>query len=164
MADLANLIPEALFPVSMEISLGNGTATDYVNVGKSEMAWIVVHAYVAAAAAIVLTPQKAYTAAGGGATALTVDVPIWSSIAVAGASAALTRQTDGVAYTTAATAGDHIVIFQIDPASLGAHATLGGYKYLGGTYVGLVADYVSVVCWLKPTYQSKVANLDNFLT
>lgn len=166
MADLANLIPEALFPNSMEISLGNGVATDYINVGKAEMAWIVVHAYVAAAAAIVLTPQKAYAAAGTGATALTVNVPIWAGIKIAGASDALVRQTDGVAYTTAATAGDHIVVFQIDPATLGYEATvpsLGAYKYLGGTYVGLVGDYISVMCWLKPRYNSRVASQPSYI-
>lgn len=167
MADLANLIPEALFPVSMENALGNGVSCDWVNAGKSEMAWIVIHAYVAAAAAVVCTPLKAYAAAGTGSTALTVNVPIWSSISIAGASAALTRQTDAVNYTTAATAGDHIIIFQIDPATLGYEATvptLGAYKYLSATAVGLVADYVSVVCWLKPSYNAKTANMENFLT
>jgi len=167
MADIANLIPEALFPVSMENSLGNGVTCDWINVGKSKMAWIVIHAYVAAAAAVVCTPLKAYAAAGTGGTALTVTVPIWAGINIAGASAALTRQTDALNYTTAATAGDHIIVFQIDPAYLGYEATvpsLGAYKYLGATVVGLVADYISVVCWLLPDYAGRVANMENFLT
>jgi hypothetical protein len=166
MADLANLIPEALFPVSMAApQLGNGITSDYINVSLAQMAWIVVHARVAANAAIVLTPLKAYAAAGTGATALTVAVPIWAGI-ITTASNVLTRQTDGVAYTTPATAGDHICIFQIDPATLGYEATvpsLGAYKYLGGTYVALVADYVGVTMWIKPRYDSKVANQPNYL-
>lgn len=166
MADLANLIPEVLFPLSMGgPALGNGVTCDWLNVAKCEMAWIVVHTRIAGATDTICTPLKAYAAAGTGSTALTVNVPIWAGI-VTTASNVLTRQADGVAYTTPATAGDHIVIFQIDPATLGWEATvpsLGQYKYLSATTVGEAADYTSVVLWVRGTYEGKVANTENYL-
>ena len=154
MSDLANLIPEGLIPVPIGVSLGNAFACDWVNVGLAEMAWIVVSGSKIAAAAITCTPQKAYNAAGGGATALTVNVPIWAGLTIAGVpTPKMTRQTDALLYVTAATAGVHTVVFQIDPASLGVEATgLGPYNFIGGTYVSLVADALSVVCYMVPRY------------
>jgi hypothetical protein len=156
MSDLANLIPEALVPQSIDISLGNTIACDWINVGKSQMCFIVVHAYIAAAAAIVCTPQKAYAAAGTGAAALTINVPIWYGIKIAGVDTPmLTRAADAVNYTSGATAGDHIIVFQIDPASLGAEGStpsLGPYNFIGGTFVSLAGDYVSVMAYLVPRY------------
>jgi len=156
MSDLGNLIPEALNPQSIDIGLGNGITCDWINVGLSEMCYIVVHAYVVGAFAVVCTPQKAYAAAGTGATALTVNVPIWAGIKIAGVDTPkLTREADGVAYSTDATIGDHVVVFQIDPASLGVEATvpsLGPYNFIGGTFVGAVGDYVSVMAYLVPRY------------
>ena len=156
MSDLANLIPERLIPVPIGVSLGNAFACDWVNVGLAEMAWIVVSGSKIAAASIVATPQKAYNAAGGGATALTVNVPIWAGLTIAGVpTPKLTRAADGVVCTTAATAGVHTIVFQIDPATLGAEASvpsLGPYNFIGGTYVSLVADALSVVCYILPRY------------
>jgi len=156
MSDLANLIPEGLIPVPIGVSLGNAFACDWVNVGLAEMAWIVVSGSKIAAASIVCTPQKAYAAAGTGATALTVNVPIWAGLTIAGVpTPKMTRQADAVNYTTAATAGVHTVVFQIDPASLGVEGStpsLGPYNFIGGTYVSLVADALSVVCYMVPRY------------
>ena len=166
MSDIANLIPEGLFPVSLGgPALGNGVTCDWVNLSLAEMAWIVVHTRIAGATDTICTPLKAYAAAGTGTTALTVNVPIWAGI-ITTASNKLTRQADGVAYTTAATAGDHIVIFQIDPATLGYEATvpsLGAYKYIGGTFVGEAADYTSVMCWILPRYASKVSTQQSYI-
>lgn len=170
MADLhSNIIPESLYPVSGEVSVGNAVACDYVNVGKAEMAWIVIHAVAAGATDFVCTPMRAYTAAGGGAAVIVNTVPIWYGITIAGVpTPVLTRvAVDAVNYTTGATAGDHIVIFQIDPAGLGYEATvpsLGAYKYINCLVVGEAADYVSVMFWIKPHYGSRPASMRSFIT
>jgi hypothetical protein len=149
-------MPEGLIPLTVgEPRLGNSAITEYVNVSEAEMVWIDCFATVAAAAAIVCTPLKAYAAAGTGSAVLGFNCPIWAGTAVAGAALTLTQQTDAANYTTAATAGVHRVIFQIDPAALGKEAStpsLGDYKYMSCTVTGLVADYVACTFWVKPRY------------
>ena len=148
-------IPEGLFPITIgPAALGNTAVTEYINVSEAEMVWIVVQHNNVAATDQVITPLKAYTAAGGGSAVLGFDVPIWYGTAVAGAALTLARQTDAANLTTTAAAGVHIAIFQIDPAALGTHATLGEYKYLSCTCVGAVGDYQTVTAWVKPRYQS----------
>ena len=148
--------PQGFIPLTMgEPRLGNSAITEWLNVSEAEMVWIDCFATVAAAAALVCTPNKAYAAAGTGTAVLGSNVPIWAGLHAAGAALTLTRQTDAANYTTAATAGIHRVIFEIDPAILGAHATLGDYKYLNCTVTGLVADYVACTFWVKPRYASK---------
>jgi hypothetical protein len=72
------------------------------------------------AATIALTLQQCTAVAGTGAKALTVNVPIYVSQDVAGASGdVLARQTsDGVAFTTSAAVTRKTVRFVIDPATL----------------------------------------------
>jgi hypothetical protein len=151
-------IPEGLFPITIgPAALGNTAVTEYINVSEAEMVWLVIQHNNVAATDQVITPLKAYTAAGGGSAVLGFDAPLWAGTAVAGAALTLTRQTDAANYTTAATAGVHIVIFQIDPSALGWEATvpsLGEYKYLSCTCVGAVGDYQTVTAWVKPRYQS----------
>jgi len=149
-------IPEGLIPITVgEPRLGNSAISEWINVSEAEMVWIDCYATVAAAAAIVCTPLKAYAAAGTGSAVLGFNAPIWAGTHVAGAALTLTAQTDAANFTTAATAGVHRVIFQIDVAALGKHATLGDYKYLSCTVTGLVADYVACTFWVKPRHQQK---------
>ena len=151
-------IPEGLIPIPVGgPSLGNTAVTEWINVSEAEMVWIFCNSTNAAATDNVITPLKAYAAAGTGSAVLGFNVPIYAGNAVAGAALTLTRQTDAANYTTAAAAGVHIVIFQIDPSALGWEATvpsLGEYKYLSCTCVGAVGDYQTVTAWVKPRYQS----------
>jgi hypothetical protein len=151
-------IPEGLIPLTVgEPRLGNNAIVEWVNISEAEMVWIDCFATVAAAAAVVCTPRKAYAAAGTGTAVLGFNVPIWAGLHAQGAALTLTRQTDAANYTTAATAGIHRVIFQIETSALGWEATvpsLGEYKYMSCTVAGLVADYVSCTFWVKPRYQS----------
>ena len=148
-------IPEGLIPIPVGgPSLGNTAVTEWINVSECEMVWIFCNSTNAGATDNVITPLKAYAAAGTGSAVLGFNVPIWAGVAVAGAALTLARQTDAANYTTAATAGVHEVIFQIDPAALGKHASLGDYKYLSCTSVGEAADYMSVVFFVKPRYAS----------
>ena len=151
-------IPEGLIPLTVgEPRLGDNAIIEYVNVSEAQAVWIDCYATVAAAAAIVCTPLKAYAAAGTGAAVLGFNAPIWAGTAVAGAALTLERIADAANYTTAALAGVHRVIFQIETSGLGWEASdpsLGEYKYMSCTIDGLVADYVSCTFWVKPRYQS----------
>ena len=148
-------IPEGMFPITIgPAALGDTAITEYINVSEAEMVWLVIQHTNVAATDQVITPLKAYTAAGGGSAVLGFDAPIWYGTAVAGLAITLARQTDAANFTTSALAGVHITIIQIDPAALGAHATLGDYKYLSCTTVGAVGDYAITTAWVKPRYQS----------
>jgi hypothetical protein len=71
------------------------------------------------AATVALTLQQCTAVAGTGAKALTVNCPIYVSQDVAGASGdVLTRQADGVAFTTSAALTRKTIRFVIDPATL----------------------------------------------
>lgn len=152
-------IPEQLFPIVVgSPRLGNTATTEYINVSEAQGLWIVIQATHVAATDTVCTPLKAYAAAGTGSAVLGFNVPIWAGVAAAGAALTLTRQTDAANYTTAATAGCHIVIFQIDTSALGREATvpsLGPYNYMSCTAVGDVGDYLSVTFWVMPRYTTQ---------
>lgn len=152
------LIPEQVLPIPVgSPRLGNTAVTEWINVSEAQEIYVVCQMTVAAAAAVVCTPLKAYAAAGTGSAVLGFNVPIYAGVAVAGAAFTWTRQADAANYTTAATAGVHQVIFKIDPQALGWEATvpsLGEYKYLSCTVTGLVADYVTVAFFVVPRYQT----------
>lgn len=71
------------------------------------------------AATVALTLQQCTAVDGTGAKALTVNVPIYASQDVGAASGdVLTRQADGVAFTTSASLTRKSVRFVVDPATL----------------------------------------------
>lgn len=71
------------------------------------------------AATVALTLQQCTAVDGTGAKALTVNVPIYASQDVGGASGdVLARQADGVAFTTSTALTRKTVRFVIDPATL----------------------------------------------
>jgi hypothetical protein len=102
-----------------------GRTSAYVSLKGVQRAWIVVHITQGNAATIALQPLKATAVAGTGATAITAAVPIWSDLDCA-ASDELVRRTDATIYTTDAGVKHKVVVFQIDPVSLG-----GAYDCLG---------------------------------
>jgi hypothetical protein len=71
------------------------------------------------AATVAVTLQQCTAVAGTAAKALTVNVPIYAGQDVGGASGdVLTRQTDGLAFTTSAALTRKTIRFVIDPATL----------------------------------------------
>jgi hypothetical protein len=151
-------IPEGLIPLTLgNPRLGNSAVTEWLNVSQALMCWLDIYQTTVAATATAIVVNKAYAAAGTGVTPITVACPIWAGTAVAGAALTLTRQTDAVNFTTAATAGVWRVIFQIDPINMGWEATvpsLGEYKYLNCTIGGAVGDYTCATLWVLPRHQN----------
>jgi len=107
-------IVEALKPQA-----GAALTGDYVSLKNVLMAYVIVHVNQANAATMAITLEKATAVAGTGTTAITTVVPIWANEDCV-ASDTLVRQTDAVSFTTSAAVKDKMVIFQVDPATLGA--------------------------------------------
>lgn len=92
---------------------------DYVSLKNIVRAWIVVSLKQAVAHATAITVEKATNVAGDGSTAITVEVPIFSNLDIS-TSDALTKRAAAVNYTVDAVAKDKVVVFQVDPATLGS--------------------------------------------
>jgi hypothetical protein len=149
-------MPQGLIPlVMMPPQLGTTDTYDYINVGGAQKCWIDYFSTIAAATTTTVTPMKAYTAAGGGAAVLGFNAKIWyGTIVAAGSALTLARQTDAANFATSGAAGIHRIIFEIDIAALGRHATLGDYKYISILHDAVIADYTCCTVWVLPRYAS----------
>lgn len=104
-----------------------------------------------AANTVALTLQQCTLVDGTGGKPLTVNVPIYASQDVGGASGdILTRQADGVAFTTSAATTRKTVRFVVDPATLDL---AGGFDCLrlvtGASAAGNITSARAIVA---PTY------------
>jgi hypothetical protein len=112
--------------------VGQGTTaqvtTDAVSLKNALKAWIVVNLDTTASSACLVTPMRATDVALTGGVVLATAVPIWVNTSVA-ATDTLVAATAAVNYTTAADASYKQLIFEIDPADIGAfdciYMTLG---------------------------------------
>ena len=97
--------------------------------------------------------------AASGATQITNVVPIWLNAACA-TSDVNVRQTDAVQQAVAATATDQLVIFQIDPSSLGST-----YDCIAGYTTSTIAanDELEILYVLKPRYAGVDANVPSVI-
>jgi hypothetical protein len=95
-----------------------------------------------------------------GAAVLTNVVPVWSNLDCE-ASNTLVRRTDAINYAGGTGTKHKIIVFQIDPASLG-----GSYDCITVGTAGNVAatSYMSVLYLLQPKYSVRVADQLSFIT
>jgi hypothetical protein len=128
-----------------------GRNSDAVSLKNFNLAIVEASINQGNAATIALTLQQCTAVDGTGAKALTVNVPIFASQDVGGASGdVLTRQTDGVAFTTSAALTRKTVRFVIDPATLDL---AGGFDCLRVTTgASNAANITSARVILLPTY------------
>jgi hypothetical protein len=151
----APFIPEGCYPVIAVAPRVNGAITsDFISLKNVQMAWIHVVFANATASTDAITIQRATAVAPTGNVAIVNTVPIWAGIMTA-ANTLLIRDTDAIAYLGADVTGNRVVVFQIDPASLGA-----GYDCLGFTIAdsGHATNYVSATFWLLPRYERAPAS------
>ena len=127
----------------------NGLVTcDYVSLKNVNMAWIVAHFDQAVGHATVVQPQKATAVGPTGAISITASAPNWENGDCA-ASDTLIKNADATSSALAATVKNHLVVFQIDPAQLGAT-----YDVMGCTVSNSAqaTNFVSVVYYLEMRY------------
>jgi hypothetical protein len=128
-----------------------GRNSDAVSLKNFNLAIVEASINQGNAATIALTLQQCTAVDGTGAKALTVNVPIFASQDVGGASGdVLTRQTDAVAFTTSAALTRKTIRFVIDPATLDL---AGGFDCLRVTTgASNAANITSARVILTPTY------------
>lgn len=153
-----NFIPEGLFPVSATVgalTFNGGITCDNISLKNVEMVWIHVHL------TRTNTHNEVYTPLVGAAvasciTVLPAVVPIWKGDTSTTATQ-LVRQTDAKNYTMLNTeTGPCHLIFKIDPSVLGSSYDCLGFTIGDAGHADVIG---SVVYWIKPRYQSKVASM-----
>jgi len=107
-------IVEAIKP-----QVGAAIVGDYVSLKNVHMAFVIVQVGQGNAAQMVITLERATAVAPSGSVAIGTAVPIWANLDTA-ASDTLARATDAVGYTLDVGVKNKIVVFQVDPATLGA--------------------------------------------
>lgn len=129
------------------VTTNGGITCDYVSLKTAHKAWIVVQLTQAVAHATQITPMRATDVAGTGAAVLTSAVRIWANEDT-GASDTLVEKTAAVNYAVAADAAKKMVIFEIDPADIGAYDVLGCTL----SNSGQATNFASVSYWLQTRY------------
>jgi hypothetical protein len=160
---MAPQMPEGIFPVTMLApqTTNGGPTSDYISLKNAQMAWVDVHLTQAAVNATAFTIERATDVAGTGHVALANSVPIWYGN-ISTTSNALTRQANGVGFTLGgAVTGSVRIIFQIDPAKLGADFDVISFVSANS---GEVTNLISVTCWVWPKFASRVADQMSFIT
>ena len=130
------------------VTTNGGVTFDYVSLKNVHMAYIVIQLTQAAAHATVIQPQKATAVAPTGAVSITTAAEWWENEDTA-ASDTLVKQTAATSATVTADIKKKQVIFQIDPAQLGAT-----YDVLGCTVSdsSQADNYVSAQYFLEMRY------------
>jgi len=101
------------------VGAGGALTSDTISLKHVQRLWIIVDITDAGGDALLLTPQRCTNVAAAGAAVLANTVQIWSNVNTA-LTDTLVRQADALNHTTDATITNKQVVFQIDPASLGA--------------------------------------------
>ena len=100
------------------VGAAGALTSDTISLKHVQRLWIIVDITDAGGNALLLTPQRCTNVAAAGAAVLVNDVKIWSNVNTA-LTDTLVSVADAVNFTTAGTAVNKQVVFQIDPASLG---------------------------------------------
>jgi hypothetical protein len=150
-------IPGNLYPV-----WGTGPETtngakvcDYVSLKNAHRCYVVIQYYTSVGHATAITIEKATDVAMTATTAITASVPIWYAN-VSTTNSKLIRQTDAVSFTMdVGVTGYSLIIFEIDPASLGAFDCIT-CKAASSAQAN---NFWSVTYWMAPRYASKPSTM-----
>lgn len=129
-----------------------GRASDAVSL-KNANGPVIIEASInqGNAATVAVTLQQCTAVDGTGAKALTVNVPIFTSQDVGGASGdVLTRQADAVAFTTSAATTRKTIRFVLDPATLDLAGGFDCIRFTTGA--SNAANITSGRIIVQPTY------------
>ena len=142
-------------------TLGAGAALtgDYISLKNAQKAWVIFHFNSANGTAEVFSVNKATAVAPTGATQITNTVPIWRNAACA-TSDVNVRMTDAVQQAVAASAVEQLVIFEIDPASLGTT-----YDCIAGYTASTIAanDELEILYVIEPRYAGYDGNVPSLI-
>lgn len=142
-------IPEGVIPVSglaPQVGAAAAVTGDYISLKNAQKAWVVIHYTQGDATDITWHVNRATAVAPTGATPIVEVAPIYSNLACA-TSNTLVKRTPAVNYASGTGQATKIIIFQIDPASLGA-----GYDVIAGASTTAIAatSAVSIMYYILP--------------
>ena len=141
------------------VGAGVTLTSDYISLKNAHKAWIVVSFNDGNGNAVVLQPIKATEVAPTGNTSITTAVKIWANEDT-DASDTFVEQTAATSYTLDGTVDNKIVIFEIDPADLGAT-----YDVIACSAATPAAgEYCSMLFVLQPRYASCVGTSPTAIT
>lgn len=150
-------IPEGVIPVSglgPQVGAAAAVTGDYISLKNAQKAWIVIHYVQGDATDITWHVNRATAVAPTGATTLAAanTVPIYSNLACA-TSNTLVKRTPAINYASGTGQATKIIIFEIDPASLG-----DTYDCVAGASTTAIAatSAVSIMYYILP----RSTNLD----
>jgi hypothetical protein len=109
-----------------QVGTGAAITSDTISLKYAQKVFLVVEITDVGGNALLLTPQRDVTVAAAASVALVNNVKIWSNVST-GVSDLLVRVADALNFTTAATAVNKQIVFEINPDSLGL--TAGGVQY-----------------------------------
>ena len=144
---LLNIPQEVPLIEAITPQAGAAITGDYISLKNAHRALVMVHINQANAATVAITIEKATDVAATGTTPITTVVPIWANEDCA-ASDALVAQTAAVSFTTSAAVKHKLVVFQIDPETLGAFDCI-----TVKTGASNAANITSAVYLLEPRYK-----------
>lgn len=147
-------IVEAITPQA-----GAAITGDYISVKNAQKVWAVVHINQAAADVVAITIERSTAVAGTGHVAIANAVRIWANEDCA-ASDLLVEQTAAVGFTTSAAQKHKMIVFEIDPADLGA-----GYDVVNVlTAASNAGNITSAFYVVAPRYAGRVLTQPSVIT
>lgn len=146
-------IPEGLLPVeglAPQVGAAAAVTGDYISLKNAQMAWVVIHYNQGDATDITWHVNRATAVAPTGAAVLANVVPIYSNLDCA-TSNTLVKRTSAVNYASGTGQTHKIIVFQIDPASLGST-----YDVIAGASTTAIAatSTVSIMYYVMPRYSN----------
>jgi hypothetical protein len=123
------------------------------------MCWVIVQYHQGDATDQTFTMYRSLLVASG-AAALVTEVPIWSNLDCE-ASNTLVRRADALSYAGGALQKHKLIVFQVDPASLG-----GAYDCITVGTAGNVAitSWMSVLYLVQPKQSLRVDDQFSYIT
>jgi len=113
---------------------------DWISCKTVHKAFVVFHVAQGHATQPVLRVYKATNVAGDGGVVITTVVPIWYNLDCD--SDGMTQATDAVNYTLDVGLATKLVIFQVDPSTLGAFDCIKGYADASDTLNVIGCTYI----------------------
>jgi hypothetical protein len=131
----------------------------YISLKNVQMAWVVIYYRQADGVSITWRVDKATAIAGTNVIPVTEVMNIWSNLACA-TSDLLVKRTAAINYASGTGAAAKLIIFQVDPASLGFLAADGVTQFDcirgASTTAVAAAQYPSILYVLQPRYHNSV--------
>lgn len=143
-------IVEGLTPT---VGAAAALAGDYISLKFAQRAWAIFHYQQGDATAITWRIDRATTVAGAGVVVSAQLHNIWSNLDTA-TSDLMVERTSAINYASDVGVANKIIMFEIDPADMGAYDVIRA----ASTTAIAATSYLAILYVIQPRYQSAVIN------